>query len=192
MAGYSAYTDHELADLLKQGNQNAFTEIYQRYKGELYLYACKIVRDEDLAADLVQEVLISLWDRRTSVVFKTSVVAYLFTAIRYRFFDWVDKQKIRADYAASFQRYIDEGEWATDNQIAEKELLAFVDQQIEQLPEKMRAVFVLSYKENLSYKEIGERLNISEKTAHNQANNALKLLKLKLGLFAWILLFYHH
>lgn len=187
MVAYSAYSDQELVALLKQGDRVAFTEIYNRHKGELYVYACKIVKDEELAADLVQDVLISLWDRREAVVFKSSIAAYLFTALRYKFFDWVDKQKVRADYAASFQSFIDEGEWVTDNAIAEKELMAFVEQQIEQLPDKMRAVFLLSYKENLSYKEIGQRLHISEKTAHNQGNNALKILKVKLGMFAVLL-----
>lgn len=184
MASYGTYTDQELIALLREGDRIAFTEIYNRHKRELFVYAVKLVKDEDLAGDLVQEVLISLWDRRAVVDLKGSMVAYLFTALRYRFFDWVDKQKVRTDYAASFQLFIDEGEWVTDNQIAEKELMAFIEEQIAQLPEKMRNVFLMSHKENLSYKEIGERLNITEKTAHNQANNALKLLKIKLGMLA--------
>ncbi|MNL46445.1 RNA polymerase sigma factor FliA [compost metagenome] len=125
------------------------------------------------------------------MVFKTAVSSYLFTAVRYKFFDWVDKQKVRADYAASLQVFIDQGEWVTDNHIAERELLNFVDQQIELLPEKMRAVFLLSYKENLSFKEIGLRLKISNKTAQNQANTALKILREKLGTFAVLLYIFH-
>jgi len=182
MADYGTYTDQELMASLKQGDKSAFTEVYNRHKGELFLFAMKLVKDEDLAADLVQDVLISFWDRREVAAVKSTIAAYLFKALRYRFFDWVDQQKVRADYAASFQQFIDAGEWVTDNQVAEKELMTFVEAQIERLPEKMRAVFIMSYKENLSYQEIGERLNISEKTAHNQANNALKILKLKLGM----------
>lgn len=188
MAAYGAYTDQELTALLKEGDGIAFTEIYNRHKRELFIYAVRLVKDEDLAGDLVQEVLISLWDRRAVIDLKGSIVAYLFTALRYKFFDWIDKQKVRDDYAASFQLFIDEGEWITDNQVAENELMAFIEQQIAQLPEKMRIVFLMSHKENLSYKEISERLNITEKTVHNQVNNALKLLKIKLGMFA-ILLF---
>jgi len=184
MAAYGVYTDQELTALLKEGDRIAFTEIYNRHKRELFVYAARLVKDEDLAGDLVQEVLISLWDRRTRIDLKGTMVAYLFTALRYKFFDWIDKQKVRSDYAASFQSFIEEGEWITDNQIAEKELMAFIEEQIAQLPEKMRNVFLMSHKENLSYKEISERLNITEKTAHNQVNNALKLLKIKLGMLA--------
>lgn len=187
MAAYGIYTDQKLTTLLKEGDPIAFTEIYNRHKRELLLYAVKLVKDEELAGDLVQDVLISLWDRRETVNLKGAIVAYLFTALRYKFFDWIDKQKVRSDYVASFQSFIDEGEWITDNQIAEKELMAFIEEQIAKLPEKMRKVFLMSHKENLSYKEIAERLNITEKTAHNQANNALKLLKIKLGMFAVLL-----
>lgn len=191
MADYSAIPDAELVALLKKSDKSAFTEIYNRFKGALYVYACKIVKEEDLAEDLVQEIFISLWDKRETVVFKTAVSSYLFTAIRYKFFDWVDKQKVRADYAASLQVFIEQGEWVTDNHIAERELLSFVDQQIERLPEKMRAVFLLSYKENLSFKEIGLRLKISDKTAQNQANTALNILRAKLGTFAVLLFIFH-
>lgn len=191
MADYSAIPDAALVALLKKSDRQAFTEIYNRFKGALYVYACKIVKEEDLAEDLVQEIFISLWDKRETVVFKTTVSAYLFTAVRYKFFDWVDKQKVRDDYAASLQVFIDQGEWATDNLIAERELLNFVDQQIELLPEKMRAVFLLSYKDNLSFKEIGLRLKISDKTAQNQANTALKILRGKLGTFTVLLYIFH-
>lgn len=187
MAAYGIYTDQKLTTLLKEGDPIAFTEIYNRHKRELLVYAVKLVKDEELAGDLVQDVLISLWDRRETVNLKGAIVAYLFTALRYKFFDWIDKQKVRSDYVASFQSFIDEGEWITDNQIAEKELMAFIEEQITKLPEKMRKVLLMSHKENLSYKEIAERLNITEKTAHNQANNALKLLKIKLGMFAVLL-----
>lgn len=187
MAAYGIYTDQKLTTLLKEGDPIAFTEIYNRHKRELLVYAVKLVKDEELAGDLVQDVLISLWDRRETVILKGAIVAYLFTALRYKFFDWIDKQKVRSDYVASFQSFIDEGEWITDNQIAEKELMAFIEEQITKLPEKMRKVLLMSHKENLSYKEIAERLNITEKTAHNQANNALKLLKIKLGMFAVLL-----
>lgn len=187
MAAYGIYTDQKLTTLLNEGDPIAFTEIYNRHKRELLVYAVKLVKDEELAGDLVQDVLISLWDRRETVILKGAIVAYLFTALRYKFFDWIDKQKVRSDYVASFQSFIDEGEWITDNQIAEKELMAFIEEQITKLPEKMRKVLLMSHKENLSYKEIAERLNITEKTAHNQANNALKLLKIKLGMFAVLL-----
>jgi RNA polymerase sigma-70 factor (ECF subfamily) len=56
----------------------------------------------------------------------------------------------------------------------------------------MREVFELSRKQHLSHKEIAEQLGISEKTVKSQVNNALKILRVKLGIFAWIIVLLHY
>lgn len=192
MNAYNSFTDLELTDLLKSGSQSAFTEIYDRYSGLLYVFACKTVKDEDLAEDLVQEVFIYLWDKRHTISFKSSLSSYLYSALRYKFFDLIDKQKVRADYIQAFQLFIDKGEYQTDNYIIEKELTAIIDSEINNLPAKMREIFLLSRKENLGNKEIAERLDISEKTVKNQLSLALKTLRVKLGLLAFIFLLLNH
>lgn len=188
MITYSTFSDRELAAFLKGGDRAAFTEIYDRFRGLLYIYACKIVKDDDAAEDLVQEIFISLWDKRADLVLKSSFSAYLYAAVRFKFFDLVDKNKVRSDYVEAFQLFLDRGECITDNYIDEKELAMRIESEIANLPDKMREVFVLSRKENLSNKDISARLNISEKTVKNQLSNALKILRSKLGLFAFIFL----
>jgi len=84
--------------------------------------------------------------------------------------------------------FLDKGEFLTDNYITEKELSATIEKEIANLSAKMREVFLLSRKENLSNKEIAERLNISEKTVKNQLSTALKTLKVRLGLLTFLLL----
>jgi len=93
MIDYSSYTDFELTDSLKSGDQFAFTELYNRYKGLLYIYACKITMDDDIAKDIVQELFVKIWDKRQSIVYNTSFSSYLYTAIRYKFFELLDKKK---------------------------------------------------------------------------------------------------
>jgi len=137
---------------------------------------------------LVQDIFIYLWDKRQTINFTSSISSYLYSAIRYKFFDLVDKQKVRADYVQAFQLFLDKGEFLTDNYITEKELSATIEKEIANLSAKMREVFLLSRKENLSNKEIAERLNISEKTVKNQLSTALKTLKVRLGLLTFLLL----
>jgi len=192
MVVYESLSDTEITDLLKSGDQAAFTEIYNRFKGLLYIYACKITRDDDIAEDLVQDIFIYLWDKRQTINFTSSISSYLYSAIRYKFFDLVDKQKVRADYVSAFQAFLDEGERQTDNYISEKELSAVIEREVNNLPAKMREVFLLSRKEYLSNKEIAERLDISEKTVKNQISTALKTLKIKLGLFTFLFLLIHY
>ncbi len=192
MVAYDSLSDTEITDLLKFGDQVAFTEIYNRFKGLLYIYACKITGDEDIAEDLVQDIFIYVWDKRETINFTTSISSYLYSAVRYRFFDLVDKQKVRADYVQALQLFIDQGEYLTDNYILEKELAATIEKEVSNLPAKMRAVFLLSRNKNMSNKEIAVQLDISEKTVKNQLSTALKTLKVKLGLFIFLLMLIHY
>lgn len=187
MAAHSTLLDNELVDLLKSGDQNAYTQIYDRYQGLLFVYACKITKDEDEAEDIVQEVFFYLWDKRRTIFFKTSLSAYLYSAVRYKYFNLLDHKKVRANYAGSLQEFMEKGDVQADHVIREKELTRLIEKEISLLPAKMREIFELSRKEHLSHKEIAEKLNLSEKTVKNQINNALKELRVKLGMFTFLL-----
>ena len=179
---YSKLSDKDLVHLLKKGDSDAYTVLYDRYKELMYVYACKIVKDFDIAEDLVQDVFISIWEKRETLAFDSSVSSYLYSAVRYRFFDLVDMQKVRTDYAKNLQLFLDKGEFSIDNYMAEKELTQAIEREIAYLPAKMREIFILSRKANLKNAEIAGHLGISEKTVKNQVSLALRELRKKLGL----------
>jgi RNA polymerase sigma-70 factor (family 1) len=187
MSRYNTLADMELADLLRSGDQAAYTQIYDRYQGLLYIYACKITKDENEAEDIVQEIFFYLWDKRINIVFDTTLSAYLYSAVRYKFFNLLDHKKVRANYAVSLQNFIEKGDIQADYSIREKDLTRLIEKEIALLPAKMREIFELSRKAQLSHKEIAEKLNISQKTVKNQVNNALKELRVKLGMFIFLL-----
>ena len=187
MADYKGHTDAELTFLLKADDHLAFTEIYDRFQGLMYVYACKITKNLDEAEDIVQEVFISLWDKRKSLQVNTSLNAYLYAAVRYKFMNLLDHKRVRVNHIASLQRFIERGEEMIDNYIREKEFIALIEKEVALLPAKMREVFILSRQIGLSNREVAEKLNITEKTARNQVNNALKNLRIKLGLWNFLL-----
>jgi RNA polymerase sigma-70 factor (family 1) len=187
---YSERIDGELIALVKKGDSVAFGTIYDRYRGLLYVYACKIVKDFDLAEDLVQEIFISLWEKRETIDLKISLSSYLYSAIRYRFFDLIDRQKVQSDYVKSFQLFLDKGEFLTDNYIAERELAKLIESEIAGLPVKMREIFELSRKSNLKNIQIAEQLGISEKTVRNQISLAISILRRRLSLLFFIFLLF--
>jgi len=190
MQDLTSANDLELFSFLQEGNHQAYSEIYNRYQGLLYIYACKIVRNADEAEEIVQEIFFYLWDKRTTINLTTSVSSYLYCAVRYKFFNLLDHKQVRVNYEKSFRDFIDSGEAITDNYIREKELSKLIEQQISLLPLKMRQVFELSRKGNLSNKEIAVKLKISIKTVKNQVNNSLKELRLKLGLFTYLVIIF--
>jgi RNA polymerase sigma factor (sigma-70 family) len=72
--------------------------------------------------------------------------------------------------------------------VREHQLSQLIEQEINQLPPKMREIFVLSRKHNLSHRQIAEQLDIAEPTVKKQVANALKILRTKLGLFAYLMM----
>lgn len=186
MTAYSGYTDQELMTFLQSGDRNAFTEIYNRFFRVLYLHALRRLRDEDEARDVVQELFASLWLKRDALQPRNNLSHYLYTATRNGVLNYIARQKLASKYMDSLPQFWDEGECLTDHLARERQLAQIIEQEIAELPIKMRVVFELSRKEGLSHKEIAERLGISEETVKSQIKNALKILRVKLGILIYL------
>ncbi|HVK48592.1 MAG TPA: RNA polymerase sigma-70 factor [Pseudobacter sp.] len=186
---YSRLSDIELVQLLKSSDEAAFNEMYGRYHGLLYIYACRITRNNDEAADMLQELFMQIWDKRALLEIGNSLRGWLYAAVRYKFFDRLDKLKVREEYLRSLQQFTEEGMYSTDEYIRAKELAALIEAGISSLPAKMQEIFSLSRKQELSHREIADQLQVTEKTVKNQVHNALRILRSKLGLFGYLLFF---
>lgn len=182
-------SDEELVDRINAGEDRAFMEVYKRYRGVLYTFACRIADDEGQAEDLVQEVFLSLWEHRSSLRLQGSLSAYLYSAVRYRFFDWVDKRRVRQDYAQGFGRWLDREPIPADSGLLVAELQALVEEGLSRLPANMRRIFELSHQDQLSNHEIAELIGLSEKTVRNNLSSAMKALRRRLGPYRFSLLF---
>ncbi len=181
MHNYSAHTDQQLTDLLKSADRRAFSEIYDRYWAVLYLHAKRMLRDDDEAQDIVQELFTHLWKKSTEIDFNIKLSSYLYKAVRNRIFNHLEHRKVVHDYQRSLIEFMDSSAAAADELVRERELALIIEQEIQALPPKMREVFELSRKQHLSYKEIGAQLGISEHTVKRQVSNSLSILRTKLG-----------
>lgn len=188
MASYSLCSDTELIGLMKAGNASAFAEIYRRYVWILHGHAYNKLQDREEARDIVQELFTGLWAKRESIPVVTNFSGYLYTALRNRILNIYSHKRIESDYITSLQNFLDSGEAATDHLVRRNELTRLIEKEILALPPKMREVFELSRKANLSHREIAVQLNLSDKTVKNQVNNALKILRVKLRALIWVLL----
>ena len=182
MVDYKEISDTALISLLKQADAHAFAELFSRYHHPLYLHAMRMLGDSDGAKDIVQDVFAAAWSKRDQLAITSSVNAYFYAAIKNRILNFIAHQKVVSKYEDSMDNFFSQGIAYTDNQVREKELIRIIDQEISLLPPKMREVFELSRNEELSYKEIAERLQISENTVKKQAQRAIKILRLKIKL----------
>lgn len=191
MAAYGAYTDQELTALLKQGDQLAFTEIYSRFKGVLYVHAYKRLKDTAEAEDAVHDLFVQLWLKRDQLNLTTGNLAgYLYATIRNNVLTTISRQGYADKYFTGHWQDLSMENAVTDHRARENQLREIIEKHVAALPKKMRKVFELSRNSQMSHKEIAEELGISENTVKSQINSALHVLKSKLGvgLFIWMLM----
>ncbi|RZK68619.1 MAG: RNA polymerase sigma-70 factor [Pedobacter sp.] len=185
-------SDVDLFSALQNGNDTAFETIYQRYWSVLYKHALRMMRDEDSAKDIIQEVFTSFYQKYQGIELKSSLSAYLYSAVRNKILDTISKEKVRNNYLSTLNDTMSEGEFYTDQLVREKELSKVIEKEVALLPEKMKRVFLLSRMYDMSYKQISEELSISDNTVKKQISNALKILRLKLdatiAIFLWCLI----
>jgi len=186
MSDYSTQRDADLLNLLRLGDRAAYTEIYDRYILVLLNHAYNKTRSREEAKDIVQEVFATLWLKRESLSIDY-LTGYLFRSVRNIFLNQVAHQAVQDKFVASIEKFAASQE-VPDHLVRERQLAAIIEREIAALPPKMREVFVLSRKEHLSHKEIGDLLGISEQTVSKHVTNALKALRVKLGVLAFVLL----
>ncbi len=188
MPAYNSLTDLELIDALRSGDTVSYTELYNRYFRLLYGYAYKKLRDKEQSKDLIQNFFTTLWLKRQEIQIDHSVSGYFFTIINRRIIDYFLHKEIEHKYIESFAAFLPAETIETDHLVREKQLLHFIEKEIQSLPARMRKVFELSRKEHLTHKEIAIQMGIAESTVDRQISNALSILRARLGIIAWIVL----
>lgn len=181
MLSYSSFSDEELLELLKSEDTAAYTVIYNRYFHQLFIHALQKLNDKEEAQDIVHELFAQLWNKRNDIQIHSNFAAYLYSSVRNKILDHISKKQVRAKYVDSLQGFLNTNYNVTDHRIREKQLAELIEKGISTLPNKMREIFELSRKKSLTHKQIAEQLNLSEQTVKKQVNNALRILRSKLG-----------
>ncbi|MBX2953693.1 MAG: RNA polymerase sigma-70 factor [Leadbetterella sp.] len=180
MKEYSGQSNGQLMALVRQHDERAFTEIYNRYKGVLFVHAYRMLENAEEAQDVIQDLFTMLWSRRSEIMITGSLSSYLYAAVKNRILDQMAKDRNRDRYIDSLAGFMEEGEYITDHQLRENELSHLIEKEVALLPAKMRQIFELSRLSNLSHKEIAAEMNISDKTVKKQISNALLILRKKI------------
>lgn len=178
---YVFFSDKDLFLLVKDDCEEAYTEIYNRYKVVLFIHAYKFIQNEEEVKDILQELFTALWIKRKEIELRGSVSSYLYTSIKNRVLDRIAHTQVANKYIESIKDYIDKGEYITDEALRERELRLIIEKGVEDMPLRMKEVYELSRNQDLSYKQIAQKLDISENTVRKQIYNALRLLRLRIN-----------
>lgn len=177
---FSDYSDEQLLIFLKRGEERALKTIINRYWEGMYKMASSALDDLLLCEDIVQDIFIRIWNNREGLDLNHSLKAYLFASTRYGIYRQLKVQLQYSDFDREGE-LVDVEEYNPHNILAYKELLQSVEEVVQRLPERCREVYLLSREQQLSHKDIAERLNISTKTVENQLTIALRRIRSGIG-----------
>jgi RNA polymerase sigma factor (sigma-70 family) len=168
-------TDAQLADLLHEGDEDAFNEIYKRFWKKIYNESYKRLKDTEIAGDVVQDIFADLWLKRTTRTIE-NLSAYLVSAARYQVFMLYKKNSGQPLFEQPLA-LINHPSLFADSIYEVNELKDCINEWMSMQPEKRREVFRLKFIEDKSTREISEVLNISQKTVQNQFTISLHSLR---------------
>ncbi len=187
---YALYTLEELWHRIQSDDNRAFDELYARTWKDLYIQTYSKLKHEDLSKDIVQDVFVDIWNKR-SVREIHNVKAYLAQSVKFKVLD--EFRKSRHEFV-EIDKFVEEIKASdlTDTKVNDKEFFESLHDWIDNLPHKRKEIFHLKYEEGLSNKEISMRLNISQKTVQNQVLNSSSELHrlLRRALFIYFLIFF--
>lgn len=158
-------------------SEQEFESIYKSEFNRLFRVALSVIKEENEANDIVQQVFLKLWNAKDNLSIQTTIGAYLHRSVINTALNQIEKNKrLRLQDDLSPLPLSEQDE----NKIDEVELREYIKAAVTSLPAKCQTVFSLSRYAGLTNKEIAEELDISVKAVEKHIGNALKQLRVKL------------
>jgi RNA polymerase sigma-70 factor (ECF subfamily) len=186
-------SDNLLIENIRKGDIRSFERVFMLYAENLVRYATTIVKDTEEAEDIVQQLFVSIWEKKGIPEMNTSLKSYLYRSVFNTSLNKIKQIKVRASYASDTIHTSDGLTPGTEQMLEQKETMALIEQAINELPEQCRRIFKMCKLEQMRYQQIADELSISIKTVENQMGKALKHMRERLkdyALFVFIYLFY--
>ena len=170
--------DTSLLTAMQNGDRSAFDMLFQKYYSVLCAYCYRFVRLED-AEEIVQDVMLWLWENRERPIIEYSLKQYLFKAVYHRCMTRIVQNEVKQRADTAYHERM--SAMLQDVDIYQvNELSRHIQKAINELPPAYKEAFIMHRFRNLSYKEAAELLNVSPKTVDYRIQQALKILRVKL------------
>lgn len=164
---------------LRQDSKEAFSLLFQTYYTDLVLFCGNFVKDKDSCEDIVQSIFLKLWNDRKNIQIEISLKSYLLKAVRNSCLDEFRHIEIVRQYETEYGSSVLDN-YDTENYILYSDLYTHLSRALEKIPDLYKDAFVLNRFEGLKYREIAEKLNVSERTVEVRISKTLDLLRKQL------------
>ena len=175
----STYSDEELLLAIRQDDEKAFAELVRRYWKHAHTLTYTRIRSLDATKDIVQNLFISIWDKRATLSIR-HFPSYLNAAAKNRILNHIDSQLTLRRHWDYYKQFIAREDYVTDHDVKSNELMEALECGMNELPEKSKKIFRLHKLEGLSISEIARSLNLSEKAIQYHITQSTERLRLHL------------
>lgn len=178
---------------LRKGSREAFEKLYQLYASDIYAFSMSLLKSKALAEDVVQEVFLKVWLKRSEINPDLSFRSFIFTIARNLAFNTLAKAANHSKLREVVFYKSQKKESTVEEKLMEEHYEKLKDRAIRELTPSCKRVFEMSRKEGKSYQEISEELGVSINTVKNQisiALNAIRIFLAKHGDITFLLLFF--
>ena len=187
MAIINGIEEKVLVDRLLDGDQTAFELLFRFYYPGLVIFVKQIVMDVDEAEEIVQDFFVQLWVGRKNIKESSSLKNYFFVSVKNRAFNYLKKEKIREKTFNELKRLVDSDLLFQPDLFIVSELQKQINTAFDKLPDRTREIFLLSRSMGFSNEEIATQLKLSKRTVETQISNALKILRIELKEYVFLL-----
>jgi RNA polymerase sigma-70 factor, ECF subfamily len=172
--------DKELIASSRQGSQEAFRLLFEKYWNDLFKIAIKRVESTEDVKDILQEVFVSFWNNIHTVQVNDSLGGYLYVTLRNKILNYYEKQARLKTIASQTFTSVESENQAWIN-LQTRELRQYVSAQLNTMPLQMRNIYLLSREEQLTNAEIAVLMGLAPQTVKNQLYRALRRIRDGLG-----------
>jgi len=165
---------------IRNGNLEEFEKLFRMYYETLLNYAGSILKDENDAEEIVQNLFFNFWKNRESLEINSSLKSYLYRAVYNNCLQHLKHLKVRMRYEQHVKNYAEESIDPME-ELKHKELQEKIYRLLDELPERCQTIFKLNRFDGLKYQEIADKLSISIKTVEANISKALKHFRKSLG-----------
>ena len=180
MAPANSFSDQDLLSLFREGSEDAFDQLFHRFYPSLCFFADNILKDKHAAEDIVQDMLLKVWQKQQDFEQFGALRSFLYTGVKNACFNQLDKVKVKARHE-EYTNANPEIEADILNLIIRTEVVRQLYAMVDTLPEQCRNVIRMTFEEGMKPKEIADELGVTISTVNNQKMRGLKLLKDRLS-----------
>ncbi len=199
MSENATYQETELLLRIEKGDQLAFAQLMNVYKNNIYTTAMHIVKSAEVAEEVVQDVFVIIWKKRTALRTVDNFPAYLYGIARYTIYHALKniiqqrERKLKGMQDAGLLFHQDTEEWLNT-----KEFQLILQKAVARLPERQKQVFTLIKQEGCTREEVAVKMQVSAETVKSNLNEATRKVRayclhyqhVLIGVFCFLLKFF--